>query len=85
MVSLTAAKTNRMLVVSVAWVRLQTHNMIRGVLGMGRNGLWKNLLRIKIQVCSVHLIETPKKILSCAVHVVAARVVWEVVAQGRAG
>lgn len=43
------------------------------------------LLWVEIQVCAVHLIESPKKILGCSVYIVAARVVWEVVAQWGTG
>jgi len=32
-------------------------------------------------MCAIHLIEPPEKILGCSVHIVAARVIWEVVAQ----
>lgn len=46
MVSLTAAKTNRILVVSVAWVRLQANKIIRSLFDMGRNDISENLLGI---------------------------------------
>lgn len=54
MVSLTAANTNRMFVVSVAWVRLQG-----SAVELKRMKV-VNLLRIKVKVCAVHLIETPE-------------------------
>jgi hypothetical protein len=39
------------------------------------------LLWVEIQVCTIHLVESPEKILGRSVHIVAARVIWEVVAQ----
>jgi hypothetical protein len=39
------------------------------------------LLWVEIQVCAIHLVESPEKILGRSVYIVAARVIWEVVAQ----
>ena len=44
-----------------------------------------DLLGIEIEVCSIHLVESPKKVLCRAIYIVAARVVREVVAQRRLG
>lgn len=81
MVSFTAAKTNRMFDVSVAWVRLgqpaSAHGRRDGILRL------RDLLRIEIQMCPVDLIKSPQKVFGRLVDVVAARVVWEVVAQWR--
>lgn len=40
------------------------------------NSLW-----VQVQVCSIHLVESPEKVLRGTVHIVAARVIGEVVAQ----
>lgn len=40
-----------------------------------------NLLWIKVQMCSVNLIEPPKEIFGRPVHIIATRVVWEVVSE----
>ena len=81
MVSLTAAKTSRMLVVSVAWVRL------KGRISSRHSGdpVTKNLLRVEIQMCPIHLIESPQEILGSTINVVATRIIREVVAQWRSG
>ena len=73
-VSLTAAKTNRMFDVSVAWVRLS----MSAVYLMQRE---HNILGVQIQMRPVHLVEPPEQVFCCAVDVVSPRVVWEVVAQ----
>lgn len=34
-------------------------------------------------MCAVDLVESPKQILGCAVYIIAARVIWKVVAERR--
>jgi hypothetical protein len=76
MVSLTAAKTSRILVVSVAWVRLQ-ESQLGSVQGQNVG----HILRVEVEVCSVDLVEPPKKILCGTIHVISTRVVGEVVSK----
>lgn len=53
-VSFTAAKTRRIFVVSVAWVRLELYQLTR------RDGGWSlYLLGIEIEVGSIDLVESP--------------------------
>lgn len=78
MVSLTAAKTSRIFDVSVACVRLDMINT-NTCLIQGRC----HLLRIQIEVCPIHLVESPQEVLRRPVDVVTTRVVREVIAQGR--
>lgn len=75
MVSLTAAKTRRMLVVSVACVRLANCQQQEKV-------KWtSDLLRVEIEIRSVDLVESPQQVFRSSVHVVAARVVWKIIAE----
>lgn len=86
-VSLTAAKTKRMFDVSVACVKLYALQESASLpLGLHMQH-WENedLLRVKIQMCPIDLIESPKQVLRCSVDVVATRVIWKVVSQWRFG
>ena len=80
MVSFTAAKTRRIFDVSVACVRLDRHQLLRSD---ARTRHRFNLLRIKVQVRTINLIESPQQILRRSIDIVAARVVREVVAERR--
>ncbi len=42
------------------------------------NSLW-----VEVELCSVHLVESPEQILGCPVDIVATRVIREVVSQWR--
>ena len=42
-----------------------------------------DLLRIEVQMCSVHLVESPEEVLGCTVDVVAVGIVGEVIVQWR--
>ena len=42
-----------------------------------------DLLWVEIQVCSIHLVEAPEEIFRRTVHVFSARVIWDVLYQGR--
>lgn len=79
MVSLTAAKTSRMLDVSVACVRLASRVSEARVIP----ATTLHLLWIEVEMCSVDLVEPPEKVLRRPVDVVSTRVVGEVVDQGR--
>ena len=70
MVSFTAAKTSRMLEVSVAWVKL--HRLVsRVTLISSRSAVRLRLLRVEVQVSPVNLVEPPQQVLCCLVDVVA--------------
>jgi len=43
----------------------------------------KHLLRVEIEMCAIDLVESPEQVFGCAVDVVTARVVREVVHQRR--
>lgn len=73
MVSLTAAKTNRMFDVSVACVRLGYVSQCESP----RRGLC--LLGVQIQVCTIDLVESPQEILRCSIDIVATGVVRKVI------
>ncbi len=75
MVSLTAAKTRRMLVVSVAWVRLALGERDEQKRDAG------SVLRVEVEICTVDLIESPEQVLGRSVHIIATRVVGEIVAE----
>lgn len=68
MVSFTAAKTSRIFVVSVAWVRLRPH--IRICCYCGQDG--RDLLWVEIQWHSIDLVKAPEQVFGCAIDVVAA-------------
>jgi hypothetical protein len=55
MVSFTAAKTSRILDVSVAWVRL--FMLVKAKI----TGL-PNILRIQVEMSSINLVETPEEV-----------------------
>ena len=77
-VSLTAAKTRRILLVSVACVKLDRHVSDR------ERPIWLgivNILRVEIQMSSVNLVESPQQVLGSFVDIVASRVVREIVPQ----
>lgn len=79
MVSFTAANTRRILVVSVAWVRLRKKKLAL------QNTVcdWVSLLRVQVEVGSVDLVEPPEEIFGGAVDIVASRIIREIVAQRR--
>lgn len=41
-----------------------------------------DLLRIKVKVRPVDLVEPPQQIFRCSIHIVAARIVGEIIPQG---
>lgn len=49
-----------------------SHSLVRG-----------NLLWIEVEVCSIHLVESPKEILGGTIYIIATGVIWEIIAQGR--
>ena len=77
MVSLTAAKTKRILVVSVAWVRLTFGKQRDQKRDAG------SVLRVEVEICTVDLIESPEQVLGRSVHIIATRVIGEIVAERR--
>jgi hypothetical protein len=77
-VSLTAAKTRRMLVVSVAWVRLMLGQRWQIIKYSDHS------LRVEVEVGSIDLVEPPQEIFGSSVYVIAARIIWKVIAERRA-
>jgi hypothetical protein len=75
MVSFTAAKTRRMLDVSVACVKLENGQQE----ALSRSG--RHILGVQVQMGSVDLVESPEEVLGGLVDVVATRVIGEVVAK----
>jgi hypothetical protein len=65
--------------VSVAWVRLET-----SAFGGDKVGESCHLLWVQVQVGAIDLVESPEEVFGCAINIVAARVIGEVVAQGGA-
>lgn len=77
-VSFTAANTRRIFVVSVACVRLESVSLLR----LSTTSTL-NLLRVEIQLGSVHLIEPPEKVFCGSVDIVATRIIWKIISQRR--
>lgn len=76
-VSFTAAKTSRMLDVSVACVKLSG----KSVNSQQRRASEWHSLWIEVQMRPIHLVEPPEQVLGRLVDIVSAGVVWEVIAQ----
>lgn len=70
MVSFTAAKTSRILEVSVAWVKLH-RRVSRATLVSSSSAARLHLLRVEVQVSPVNLVKPPQQVLCCLVDVVA--------------
>ena len=81
MVSLTAANTNRMFDVSVACVRLarQVVSTTKFVICVPRIP-W-NSLGVQVEMCPVHLVESPKQVLGGLVDIVATGIIGKVVSE----
>lgn len=77
-VSFTAANTRRMFVVSVACVRLEPVSWLR----LSTTSTL-DLLRVEIQLGSIHLIEPPEKVFCGTVDIVATRIIREIISQRR--
>jgi hypothetical protein len=79
MVSLTAANTSRMFVVSVAWVKLDERQQIIFPIIQRRDfSLW-----VKIELSAIDLIETPQQVLGRLVDITTSGIVREVIAEWR--
>lgn len=76
MVSLTAAKTSRILVVSVACVRLCTKLAPSEDMRHHRHSL-----RIEVELGTIHLIEPPEEVFGGSIDVVASGVIREIIPQ----